>query len=140
MSPKKQKAITPSLATPNPPAKAGPCKLSTVSGAGNGFQAKNSDMPIDFALSSPDGKTEFLNIEVRQAANISTVVAGQPTASLATSFTLNLPVGDYIVIVVVGALPSAKPVWVTESCVAATKLDWIAVPVNTSGEFSLKVV
>jgi len=118
----------------------GPCKLTPIAGATHAFQCKAADMPISCSLSSPDGKTEFLGAEVRPAGNMGTVLPGQPTAFSANSFTLNLPAGDYVVIASVGALPSAKPVWLTESCAAATKLDWIAVPVNTSGEFSLKVV
>jgi hypothetical protein len=119
---------------------AGPCKLTPIDGASNAFQCKVTDMPISCALSSTDGKTEFLSAEVRQAGSMGTIVGGQPTALSASSFTLNLPAGDYVVIAVVGSLPSANPVWLTESCAAGTKLDWIAVPANTTGEFSLKAV
>jgi hypothetical protein len=96
-------------------------------------------MPIDFLLSTPDGKTEFLSVEVRQGSDLGKVVPGQPTALSASAFTLNLKADSYVVIIVVGCLPSAKPVWIVESCQGATKLDWIAVPVNTSGEFALNV-
>ena len=118
----------------------GPCKLSPQPGTTNAFRCRAADMPLSCSLATPDGKTEFLSVEVRQASSLGTVVAGQPTSVTATGFTLNLQGGDYVVIVVVGALPTANPVWVTEDCAGATKLDWIAVPVNTTGEFSLKVV
>jgi hypothetical protein len=98
-------------------------------------------MPISIALAAPDGKSEFLSVSVYKHSDLNTPLPNQPAPS-ATSFTLNLPAlqGDtYVVFMVLGALPSAKPVWVTENCSGATKLDWIATPVNTTGEFALVV-
>jgi hypothetical protein len=118
----------------------GPCKLTPVTGQGNAFRCNASDMPIDFLLSTPDGKTEFLSVEAREDSDLGKTVPGQPTALSASAFTLDLKVGSYVVIIVVGSLPSAKPVWIVESCLRATKLDWIAVPVNTTGEFALAVM
>lgn len=119
----------------------GPCKLAPTGGAGNEFQVLASSMPVSIALSTPDGKSEFLSVSIYKHSNLNIPLPNPPTPS-ATAFTLNLPAlaGDkYIVIMVLGSLPSAKPVWVTEACSGATKLDWIATPVNTCGEFALVV-
>ena len=119
----------------------GPCKLTPVGGAGNEFEVPAASMPISIALSTPDGKSEFLSVSIYKQSNLNSPLPNPPTPS-ATSFTLNLPAltGDnYVVFMVLGALPSAKPVWVTEACSGATKLDWIATPVNTTGEFALVV-
>jgi|HubBroStandDraft_1064217.scaffolds.fasta_scaffold51449_2 hypothetical protein len=121
----------------------GPCKLTPKNGDGNAFQMPATSMPVSIALSSPDNKTEFLSASVYKASDLNNPIPGQPTALSATSFTLNLPAlqGDsYVVIITVGCLPSAQPVWITEACSGATKLDWIATPGNTSGEFALFVV
>jgi hypothetical protein len=140
-----QRTSTASRTTAATPARqtgsaAGPCKLTAVAGSTNAFQAKATDMPISFSLLVPDGKTEFLSVGVYKAADLNNALPGQPTSFSGTAFTLNLQAGSYVAIVVVGALPSASPVWVTESCAGATKLDWIAVPGNTGGEFALTVV
>lgn len=133
------KATSPApKATPPAGAKSGPCKLSPVAGRPSWFSVSSANMPIDCRLDSPDAKTELLSVQVFKSDS-GDLVDGQPTAFSATNFTLDLPAGDYMVVVVVGSLPSAAPVWIVEDCAGATKLDWIVVPVNTSGEFSLKV-
>jgi len=120
----------------------GPCKLTPMGGDGNAFQMPATSMPVSIALSTPDGKSEFLSVSIFKHSDLTNPLPNPPTPS-ATSFTLNLPalIGDsYVVIMVVGSLPSAKPVWITEACSGATKLDWIATPVNTTGEFALTVI
>ena len=124
-------ATSPSVAGPKP------CKITAL--ASGGFQAKAADMPVDCELAAPDGKTEILKVAVHRASDDSTVT-GQPTNQSGTSFTLNLPAGGYAIYIVVGCLSSAKPVWIVESCGGQTKLDWIAVPSNTAGNFPLQVV
>jgi len=119
----------------------GPCKLTPTGGAGNEFRVPATSMPISIALATPDGKSEFLSVSIYKHSDLNTPLPNPPTPS-AASFTLDLPAltGDsYVVVMVLGALPSAKPVWVTEACSGATKLDWIATPVNTTGEFALVV-
>ena len=93
----------------------GPCKLTPVQGQSNAFQAKASDMPTDFLLSTPTGSTGHLSVEVRQGSDLGKVVPGQPTALSASAFTLNLKADSYVVIIGVGCLPSAKPVWIVEA-------------------------
>lgn len=120
----------------------GPCKLTAVAGAGNEFQASALSMPISISLLTPDGKTEFLSISIFKQSNLNSPLPNPPSPS-ATSFTLNLPAlaGDsYVVFMVLGSLPTAKPVWIAEACAGQTKLDWIATPVNTTGEFVLVVI
>jgi hypothetical protein len=119
----------------------GPCKLTPIGGAGNEFQVPAASMPVSIALSTPDGKSEFLSVSIYKQSNLNSPLPNPPGPS-ATSFTLNLPAltGDnYVVFMVLGTLPSAKPVWITEACSGATKLDWVATPVNTTGEFALVV-
>jgi hypothetical protein len=116
------------------------CKLTPVSGPPSyQFRVKAADMPVSFLLDSPDKQTELLGVEVYKDADAKNPLQGQPTAFSTTGFTLNLAPGNYAVTVEVGALTTAKPVYITEACSGATKLDWIVSSVNTSGEFGLQV-
>ena len=131
-----KKATSPKAAPPpKAAAPAGPCKITAL--PSGEFQARAADMPVSCQLSTPDSKTEFLSVAVYESG---APVTGQPTNQSGTSFTLTLPIGDYVVYIVVGCLPSAKPVWVVESCGGQTKLDWIATPVSTAGQFALQVI
>jgi hypothetical protein len=114
-----------------------PCKITGV-GLGR-FRAKAADMPLNCLLSTPDNKTEILTITVFKSSDNSSV-AGQPVNPTDTTFSLNLPVGDYNVVIVVGFLTGAKAVRIIESCGAQTDLDFIAVPVSNNGQFALEVV
>jgi hypothetical protein len=96
-------------------------------------------MPVSFLLDSPDKQTELLGVQVYKGEETKNPIQGQPTAFSTTGFTLNLPAGKYAVTVEVGALSTAKPVYIVEACPGATKLDWIVSAVNTSGEFGLEV-
>jgi hypothetical protein len=90
-------------------------------------------------LSTPDNKTEILNVTVSHKSD-SSKVAGQPVSQTATTFSLNLPAGEYNVVIVVGFLTGAKAVKIVESCAGQTDLDFIAVPVANNGQFGLEVV
>jgi hypothetical protein len=121
----------------NAPAAQNPCKIRSVN-LGQ-FQAQAADMPLDCLLSTPDNKTEILNVTVFQLGS-NTKVAGQPASQTDTAFSLNLPVGKYNVVIVVGFLTGAKAVHILESCAGQTNLDFIAVPVANTGQFALEVV
>jgi hypothetical protein len=114
------------------------CKLSPVAGDPSSFSVSAVAMPVSFLLAAPDGKTELADVQVQQSGS-STPVPDQPTSLSGKGFTLNLKNGNYVVTLTVGTLPSAAPVWIIEDCAGATKVDWIATPVNVSGEFVLKV-
>jgi hypothetical protein len=120
-----------------PAAAQNPCKITSI-GLGR-FQAKLADMPLNCLLSTPDNKTEILNVTVFKSSDNSEV-AGQPVTQTDTTFSLNLPVGAYNVVVVVGFLTGAKAVRILESCAGQTDLDFIAVPVANNGQFALQVV
>jgi hypothetical protein len=113
------------------------CKIRTIS-FGH-FQANAADMPLDCLLSTPDAKTEILTVNVFKASDNSKI-AGQPVSLTATTFSLNLPAGQYNVVIVVGFLTSAKAVRIVESCAAQTNLDFIAVPASNNGQYALEVV
>jgi hypothetical protein len=103
------------------------------------FQARAAEIPLTCLLSTPDNKTEILTVTVFKSSDNSKV-AGQPVSQTDTSFELNLPPGDYNIVIVVGFLTGAKAVRIVESCGAQTNLDFIAVPVSNNGQFALEVV
>jgi hypothetical protein len=114
-----------------------PCKITSV-GLGR-FQAKAADMPLNCLLSTPDNKTEILNVTVFKSSDNSKV-AGQPVSQTDMTFSLNLPAGDYSVVIIVGFLTGAKAVEILESCTGQTDIVFIAVPVANNGQFALQVV
>jgi hypothetical protein len=114
-----------------------PCKITPL--AAGGFQANAVDMPLNCKLSTPDGKTQILTVNVFDAADGSKV-AGQPSSQTTTSFSVALPKGTYNVAVIMGFLPNAVPVKIVESCAAQTELVDINVPASNNGQFDLVVV
>jgi hypothetical protein len=95
-------------------------------------------MPLNCLLSTPDGKTDILNVSAFSSGT-NTPIAGQPVTQSETAFSLNLPAGSYSVVIVTGSLAKAKPVFMVEDCAGQTPLASITPPAN-AGHFSVVVV
>ena len=121
---------------PAQPAAQSACKITPI---GLGRFRANANTQLDCLLSTPDNLTQLLNVSVFPNGG-ATPVAGQPTNKTNTTFSLNLPAGNYSVVIVVGFAQGAKAVDIVESCTGRTELDFIAVPAANNGSFSLQVV
>jgi hypothetical protein len=123
-----------------------PCKIQRDPSGQFGFQVAASAMPVKIKLcDDPQGtlstKCTFNTIRVSVAhTNPPQPVAGQPSASTSTGFTLTLQSGAYDIGVGVNFLPGTQVAYLYEDCSGLNQLLRIPLLIQPTGHFSLRVV
>jgi len=137
-----------SPANPGAGAAPAPCKIAADPSGQYDFQVRAADMPVKVKLcenhqgdpattSKFNQKTKVLSL----ATSPPTVIPGQPTAITDTTFSLSLPVGAYLIEIVLTPLPNSVIAYVNEDCSGSNQLVHILTNVGQpSNYFTLRVV
>lgn len=119
----------------------GPCEIKKVSP--NSFQVSAADMPLSMKLCDDQSGTITKHFDFN-AVNVSkkdgTAVPGQPTNQTKTKFTINLPVGEYIVAIVLDSDKQTDFGYIYEDCGGSNLILTIQYSQQPSGSFHLEVV
>jgi hypothetical protein len=121
------------------------CAISPDTSGQFDFQIAVASMPTkiklcDDAQGTVSTKCSFNTIRVYVAhSDPPKTVAGQPSASTSTGFTLNLQAGAYEIVMVLNFIPGSKEAFIFEDCGGLNQLTRIPLLITPAGHFSLRV-